>query len=104
MVKPKTIEEQAVDLMAELLSESSAARKKSMSLGSVNYAGELSAQLLKHAETLEKHYKTLQKATKEKKENESFYKSVFKKIEQDRKWYNATGSNAEARNPLKVFQ
>lgn len=89
VARPKTIEERAVDLVAELLSESSAARKKSMSLGSVNYAGELSAQLLKHAETLEKHYKVLQKATKEKKENESFYKTIFKKIEQDRKWYSA---------------
>eukprot|EP00438_Fugacium_kawagutii_P017249 Skav234047 [mRNA] locus=scaffold619:25656:27300:- [translate_table: standard] len=43
--KPKTQQDLAADLMAAILAESTAARKKSMNLGAVNYAGELASQL-----------------------------------------------------------
>ena len=52
--EPKSQVELAADLMASILAESTAARKKSMSLGAVNYAGELASQLLAYAEKMEK--------------------------------------------------
>ena len=84
---PKTPVQQAKDLMQEILDESVAARRKSMALGSVNYAGELSTQLLDYAQKMEKRYKSLQKAVTENVVDESFYRTCFKKIETERKWY-----------------
>jgi hypothetical protein len=85
--KPKTPAENAIDLMAAILADSTAARKKSMSLGAVNYAGELSSQLLAYAEKMEKYYKTLQQATTGKVTDESFYDRCFSKIEKERTWF-----------------
>jgi hypothetical protein len=85
--KPKTPAENAVDLMAALLADSTAARKKSMSLGAVNYAGELSSQLLAYAEKMEKFYKTLQQATTSKVTDDAFYTKCFTKIEKERQWF-----------------
>ncbi|CAK9004359.1 Uncharacterized protein SCF082_LOCUS8217 [Durusdinium trenchii] len=85
--KPKTYPEKAVDLMAEVLAESTSARKKSMSLGEVNYAGELANELLAHAVKMEKHYRTLQNATKKKVEDKHFYKKAFDVISKDREWF-----------------
>ena len=79
--KPKTCQEIAGDLMTHILAESSAARKKSMSLGAVNYAGELSSQLLSYAEKMEKYYKVLQQATTSQVGDEAFYDKWFRNIE-----------------------
>lgn len=87
VAKPKTIVQLAQDLMADVLAESVAARKKSMSLGSVNYAGELSSQLLQHAERLEKDYKSLQRATKEGSMTETSYQACLAQIQKRRLWY-----------------
>ena len=87
LAKPKTPAELAQDLMADILAESTAARKKSMSLGAVNYAGELSAQLLNHAEKLEKDYKTLQKAVSGNVMTDDFYQKCFAQISKRRSWY-----------------
>ena len=95
--KPKTQAEVAADLMAAILAESTAARKKSMNLGSVNYAGELASQLLTYAEKMEKYYKTLQQATSQQVTDETFYESCFKKIEKDRKWF----VQAQVRDPTQ---
>lgn len=86
-VQAKTMIQKATDLMGAVLTESTTARKKSMSLGSVNYAGELCAQLLGHAETMEKHYKTLQTAVSANLDDDDFYLKCFKKIEKDRSWF-----------------
>lgn len=97
-VEPKTMIQKAANLMTAVLSESTTARKKSMSLGAVNYAGELSAQLLDHAQTMEKHYKNLQSAVSANLDDDDFYRKVFKKIEQDRQWF----TTAEARCSPKI--
>eukprot|EP00438_Fugacium_kawagutii_P008777 Skav220297 [mRNA] locus=scaffold2356:69318:70939:+ [translate_table: standard] len=97
-VEPETMIQKASNLMTTVLSESTTARKKSMALGAVNYAGELSAQLLDHAQTMEKHYKTLQSAVSANLDDDDFYRKAFKKIEQDRQWF----STAEARCFSKI--
>ena len=86
-VKPKTMAEQASDLMSEVLAEATTARKKSMSLGGAAFSGELASQLLEHAETMEKHYKVLQTAVNGKITDEDFYTKAFAKIEKDRQWF-----------------
>lgn len=96
-VKPKTTLEKAIDLQADILAESTSARKKSMSLGAVNYAGELAAGLLRHAVSMEKHYKLLQKATSNKLDDDTFFEKIFKKVEEERAWF----KQAEARNTRK---
>ena len=78
--------------MADMLAESTQARKKSMTLGSVAYAGELSAQLLDHAECLEKNYKQLQTALANNVEDRTFYQKVFRAVDRKSAWY----SSAEA--------
>lgn len=93
VVEPKTMLEKASDLMHDILAESTTARKKSMALGAVNYAGELSAQLMKYAQSMEKHYKVLQRATANKVEDEDFLMKCFAKVEADRVWF----KQAEAR-------
>lgn len=85
--KPKTQQEIATDLMTNILAESSAARKKSMSLGAVNYAGELASQLLSYAQKMEKYYKILQLATTSQVSDDGFYDKWFRNIEKERKWY-----------------
>lgn len=85
--EPKSQVELATDLMASILAESTAARKKSMSLGAVNYAGELASQLLAYAEKMEKYYKTLQQATTAGVTDTGFYEKVFAKVEKDRTWF-----------------
>ena len=98
--KPKTPAENAVELMAAILADSTAARKKSMSLGAVNYAGELSSQLLTYAEKMEKYYKTLQQATTGKVTDESFYSRCFSKIEKERSWFEQASVGGWKRNDM----
>ena len=86
-VEPKTYLEQASDLMSSVLAEATTARRKSMALGVVNYAGELSTQLLEHAQRMEKHYKTLQTAVAANLNNDDFFKKIFKKVEGDRQFF-----------------
>ena len=86
-VKAKTLKEKVTDLMAAVLAENIAARKKSMSLGAVNYAGELASKLLDHAERMEKHYKTLQTAVGSNLEDDEFFKKCIGKIEKEQKWF-----------------
>lgn len=86
-VKPKTQQELAADLMAAILAESTQARKKSMNLGAVNYAGELASQLLQYAVKMEKYYKTLQQAITSQVQEEDFFTKCFTKIEKERDWF-----------------
>lgn len=86
-VQPKTLPQKACDLMADILSDSTKARKKSMSLGAVNYAGELSNQLLDFAKKMERSYKTLQKATNNNVDKEDFYLKIFAEVAKQREWF-----------------
>lgn len=86
-VQPKTLPQKACDLMADILSDSTKARKKSMSLGAVNYAGELSNQLLDFAKKMEHSYKTLQKATNNNVDKEDFYLKIFAEVAKQREWF-----------------
>ena len=101
---PKTNPQKAEDLMVEILAESVAARRKSMGLGAVNYAGELSAQLLAHAEKLEKHYKTLQQAVSTRVDDDGFYAKAFKKVEELRHWYKTAEAWFSKQVDLNAFQ
>ena len=94
--KPKTIMDIASDKMADVLAESTNARKKSMALGAAEYAGELASQLLEHANVMEKHYKTLQTALNGKVEDESFYKKCFKVIDKDKAWFTSAEAAADS--------
>ena len=95
-VKPKTMIEQARDLMSEILAEATNARKKSMALGGAAFSGELASQLLDHAETMEKHYKVLQTAVNGNVMDENFYMKAFTKIEKDRQWFSSAEPAADS--------
>ncbi|CAK8985935.1 Uncharacterized protein SCF082_LOCUS342 [Durusdinium trenchii] len=82
--------------MKEIMDESVAARKKSMALGSVNYAGELSTQLLEHAEKMEKRYKTLQQALNTGVTDQGFFDKCFRVISKERKWYTSAEAAANS--------
>jgi type VI protein secretion system component VasF len=72
---------EAVQRMETLLKDSAAARTSSITLQSVEYAAELSRQLLQHAEALEGFYQRVKLAV-EKDEDESFFKSLMVKIKE----------------------
>ncbi len=93
---PKTIMDIASDKMADVLAESTNARKKSMALGAAEYAGELASQLLDHATVMEKHYKTLQTAVNGKVQDEAFYKKCFKAIDNDKAWFTSAEAAADS--------
>ncbi|CAK9069956.1 unnamed protein product [Durusdinium trenchii] len=67
-VVPKTLEETAKDEMAEILKVAASSRTKSMELSNIQYAAELSKQLLDYAVSLEEIYKDLRKAVEDKSE------------------------------------
>lgn len=86
-VVPKTVFDHAKALMVDILQESTSARKKSMSLGEVSYAGELAQQLLDHATKLEKYYTCLQKAFKGNVTDESFFQKTIDRVSKEREWF-----------------
>lgn len=61
-VEPKGFNELAADRMEKSLGLAAKARTQSISLEGVQYAGELSKQLLDHATKLEGHFKKLKEA------------------------------------------
>ena len=99
-VKPKSMLEKAVDLMSEILTDTTKARKKSMSLGAVNYAGELAKELLEYAQRMEGYYKTLQTATTNNVDNEGFYEKWFKKITAEREWFTQAEASWCSKPPI----
>lgn len=62
-VVPKTSLDLLKETLPKLLSYAATARTQSISLSNVEYASELSQQLLKHAESMEQLFKRVQKAT-----------------------------------------
>ncbi|CAJ1355964.1 unnamed protein product, partial [Effrenium voratum] len=87
LAKPKSPQELAAARLADLLVESTSARKKSMTLGATEFAGELAAQLLNHAETLEKTYKELQAALATNNTDKGFYTKVCRTLDEKCAWF-----------------
>ncbi|CAK9031959.1 30S ribosomal protein S6, partial [Durusdinium trenchii] len=77
---PQTLEEKVKTCMGELLPLAATARTQSIKLSSVEYAGELSGQLLEHAKALESLFKKFQK-TLDAKGDEKAFKGLFKHME-----------------------
>ena len=82
---------EAAHRLETLLKDSAAARTSSITLQSVEYAAELSRQLLQHAEALESFYQEVKQAV-EKDEDESFFKRLMVKIKEKE----AFGAKAQA--------
>ena len=77
----------ARDRMQAVLQESMQARTASMKLTEVEYTGELSQQLLEHANLLEKHYKSLQKSVKTSVTDEGYYGKVYSILDERHAWF-----------------
>ena len=77
---PQTLEEKVKTCMGELLPLAATARTQSIKLSSVEYAGELSGQLLEHAKALESLFKKFQ-TTLDAKGDEKAFKGLFKHME-----------------------
>ena len=79
--KPKTPLERATAIMSDLLPLAATARTQSIKLSTVEYAGELSAQLLEHAKQLEGLFKKFKKAV-DKKSSPADLQPLFKQFDQ----------------------
>jgi len=79
-MKPQSWESKASDSLGELLANAAKARTMSIKLNSVEYAGELSKQLLEHASLLEKYYQELNEAL-QKKLGDGVLKKLLTKID-----------------------
>jgi len=80
-VQPQTWEEKATETLGQLLSAAAKARTLSIKLGNLEYAAELSKQLLSHASLLEDFYKELQAAL-EKKEGDKILRKILDRIQE----------------------
>ena len=79
-VQPQTWTEKANDTLADLLADAAKARTCSIKLNSVEYASELSKQLLDHASAMEKHYGKVRHAL-DKKEPDNVLKPLLKQAD-----------------------
>lgn len=80
-VKPQTWQSKASETLPELLQDAAKARTSAIKLDTVEYAGELSKQLLEHAATLEKYYQKLRQSLDQKKEDKVL-KALLKEIDE----------------------
>ena len=78
------------------MDESTAARSLSLKLTEVEYTGELSSQLLAHADLLEKHYKSLRKAVKNKVQDEGWYAKLYSILDERHTWFSTAESAASS--------
>ena len=79
-VVPETWTQKATSQLGELLQRSSSARTASIKLANMEYASELSKQLLQHAQQLEKLYQDLSKAITEHADEKTLRKLVSKSL------------------------
>ena len=79
--------------MKSLLDDASKARRQSMELQGVEFATELSAQLMDHSKTLEGIYTRMQGHLKDESVTDGKFKALFKKIDDKNRWF----EEAEAR-------
>ena len=81
----------AAEKMAAVLDEAGKARQKGIQLKHVDFAQELSTQLLQHAETMEEKYAALQDlASKDPVRPDSDFQTLFDSIDPLSKWYENT--------------
>jgi len=78
---------QASDKMGSVLDQSGKARQLSIKLQQVEFAEELSKQLLGHATSMEKIYSSLIKATKSASLSDAEYTKLFRTIEDKFTWF-----------------
>ncbi len=71
-VTPETPQEQVVSRMDDFLKTAAVARTKSLTLGGLEYAEDLSKKVLSHAITIESLYKKIQVAVKSKAPSKTF--------------------------------
>lgn len=75
-MEPQTWSGKAKDRLEGLLKDAATARTSSITLANMEYAGELSAQLLDHAVKLEQAYKDIQKALASSATSEEDFKNL----------------------------
>ena len=83
----------AVSQMEECLKKGAEARKYAISLGTLEYSGDLVKELLKFNTKMEEVYKKMQQLRQEKTANPKFYQKFFAIIEEKAAWFD----KAEAR-------
>lgn len=72
-------------MIAQILEESTKSRTKSIELQVIDYAKELSGQLLKHSQVLEELYKNLCVAVEKK--DDKRIKKLMEEYESKKEWY-----------------
>eukprot|EP00435_Cladocopium_sp_Y103_P013278 s4214_g3.t1 len=86
-VKPKTWKEEAASMIPQILDEATKARAKSIQLKGMDFAAELSTQLLKHGSEMEAFYSTLKGALEKPSPEKKEVKKLVKKIKVKRAWF-----------------
>lgn len=81
-VKPTTPQEKVQGSLEDLLKAAAAARTKSITVGGLEFAEDLSKELLGHADHLEGLYKRITATIKSQEGRESDFKYYMKKIEE----------------------
>ena len=77
----------AADRMDACLRKGADARKHSITLGSLEYSGDLSSQMLLFSQKMEKVYKVIQDMVARKVQDVAAYKKHFAIIEEKMVWY-----------------
>ncbi|CAL1141145.1 unnamed protein product [Cladocopium goreaui] len=95
-MEPKTSEELAVSQMEECLKKGAEARKYAISLGTLEYSGDLVKELLKFNTKMEEVYKKMQQLRQEKTANPKCYQKFFAIIEEKAAWFDKAESAAKA--------
>lgn len=102
-VVPETWTQKAASQLGELLQRSSSARTASIKLANMEYASELSAQLLEHAQQLEKLYQDLSKAITDNADDKSLRKLVSKSLKLEEFGIKAQVGIAHQENGLVLY-
>lgn len=100
---PETWTQKATSQLGELLQRSSSARMASIKLANMEYASELSAQLLEHAQQLEKLYQDLSKAITDNADDKSLRKLVSKSLKLEEFGIKAQVRIAHQKNGLVLY-
>ena len=89
--------------MAEILDEGAGARKASMKLQGVEYAGELAVQMQRHTKSMENWYTVFHTAlSADPPKPTSWFEDNLQKVEKKRAWY--TKSKAGSDMPCNLNQ
>ena len=89
--------------MAAVLDEATKARTKSMQLKTVDYAKELSDQLLNHAVALEGFYNEVQQHVGKEVQNQAVYDKVFQKVDAKSGWFAKAEAGGKKEKYIKSF-